>query len=281
MRRALRWLIPLLAALLFLWWNGAARRFCAEAVYPFQRTAGWAGGQLAQRLAAAWRGLCDGPARLDAAEEVERLRVMLAESDRLAAENATLRKALGWAREQPMRLVAAPILSHGGGLGVWPRLTLGVGAAQGVAPGDVVVAPEGLVGRVAPDVSAHTCQVILLSDPSNRVAAEIPGVATGIVEGDAGEDFGEDEGESLLYAPKPLVMRFVDKDAEVRPLRQRVVSEGSGGLYPPGLAIGTVVARRRDDSGLLAEVLVEPAADPTLLRVVFVRTRGAEAPDGR
>ena len=80
----------------------------------------------------------------------------------------------------------------------------------------------------------------------------------------AGEDFGEDEGESLLYAPKPLVMRFVDKDAEVRPLRQRVVSEGSGGLYPPGLAIGTVVARRRDDSGLLAEVGENCYVEPPL-----------------
>ncbi len=281
MRRALRWLIPLLAALLFLWWNGAARRFCAEAVYPFQRAAGWAGGQFAQRLAAAWRGLCDGPARLAAAEEVERLRVMLAEADRLAAENAALREALGWARAQPVRLVAAPVLSHGGGLGVWPRLTLGVGAARGVAPGDVVVAPEGLVGRVGPDVSAHTCEVILLSDPTNRVAAEIPGVGTGVVEGDAGEDFGEGADDSPLYAPRPLVMRFVDKDADLRPLRQKVVSEGSGGLYPPGLLIGEVVARRPAASGLLAEALVEPAADPALLRVVFVRTRGAEAPDER
>lgn len=278
MRRALRWLLPVLAVLLFLWGGGTVRRVCAEAQYPFQRASGWARGQVTQRLAAAWRGLCDGPARLDAEAEADRLRTMLREADRLAAENAELRRALGWARGQEARLVAAPILSHGGGLGVWPRLTLGVGAAHGVGPGDVVVAPEGLVGRVA-EVTAHTSTVMLLSDPASRVAAVIPGVATGIVEGDAGEDFGADAGESLLYAPRPLAMRFVDKDAALKPRRQTVLTEGSGGRYPRGLVIGTLVARKRETSDLLAEAWVEPAVDPTLLRVVFVRVRGAVGGD--
>lgn len=278
MRRALRWLLPVLAVLLFLLGGGTVRRVCAEVQYPFQRASGWARGQVAQRLAAAWRGLCDGPARLDAEAEADRLRTMLREADRLAAENAELRRALGWARRQEARLVAAPILSHGGGLGVWPRLTLGVGAAHGVAPGDAVVAPEGLVGRVA-EVTAHTSTVMLLSDPASRVAAAIPGVATGIVEGEAGEDFGEDAGESLLYAPRLLAMRFVDKDAALKPRRQTVLTEGSGGRYPRGLVIGTLVARKREASDLLAEAWVEPAVDPTLLRVVFVRVRGAEGGD--
>ena len=69
MRRALRWLLPVLAVLLFLLGGGTVRRVCAEAQYPFQRASGWARGQVTQRLAAAWRGLCDGPARLDAEAE--------------------------------------------------------------------------------------------------------------------------------------------------------------------------------------------------------------------
>ncbi len=278
MRRTSLWVLPILAAGLFLWWNGAARELCAEAVWPFRRASGWAAGQVSSRLGAAWRGLCDGPARDAAAEEIERLRVMLAEGERLARENAALRGALGWEAAQPARHVAAPVLDHGGGLGVWPRLTLGVGRAQGVEPGAAVVAPEGLVGRVAPGVTAHTCQVILLSDPANRVAAAVPGVARGILQGDGGEDLGDGPGETLLYAPRPLLLRYVEKEAFL-PTGQQVVSVGAGGVYPAGLPIGTVIGLRPDATGLAVEALVEPAVDPTLLDVVFVRVR--EGGDGR
>ena len=45
MRRTSLWVLPILAAGLFLWWNGAARELCAEAVWPFRRASGWAAGQ--------------------------------------------------------------------------------------------------------------------------------------------------------------------------------------------------------------------------------------------
>mgnify|MGYP000803177015 CR=1 FL=1 len=271
MRRFVFLLTVAAAVFAFLWGNTAVRAFCAEATYPFRRVAGWAGGQLSGRFGAAWRGFCDGPSRAAAEDEVERLRVMLREASRTAQENAELREALGWARAQPRRVVAAPVWSHGGGLGVWPRLTLGVGSARGVAAGDTVVAPEGLVGRVAEGVSPHLCEVILISDPASRVAVEIPGVAKGILFGGQGSDFGEAPGESLLYSGAPLTLRYLRRGEALKP-RQAVLTEGSGGLFPRGLTVGTIAAMREGD-GLLAEAVVEPAADPTLLRTVFVLTR--------
>lgn len=272
MRRFVFLLALAAAVLAFLWGNTAVRAFCAEATYPFRRAAGWVGGQLSDRFGAAWRGFCDGPSRALAEDEVERLRVMLREASRTAQENAELREALGWAKAQPRRVVAAPVWSHGGGLGVWPRLTLGVGSARGVAAGDTVVAPEGLVGRVAEGVSPHLCEVILISDPASRVAVEIPGVAKGILFGGQGCDFGEAPGEGLLYSGAPLVLRYLRHGETLKP-RQTVLTEGSGGLFPRGLTVGTVVAMREGD-GLLAEAVVEPAADPALLRTVFVLTEG-------
>ena len=41
MRRTLVWVLPVLAALLYLWWTGAVRTVCAEATWPFRRTAEW------------------------------------------------------------------------------------------------------------------------------------------------------------------------------------------------------------------------------------------------
>ena len=209
-------------------------------------------------------------------EEAERenaaLRVRLAEAERVERENAALRAALGWAQEHPGH-IAAPVLDHGGGLGVWPRLTIGVGSAQGVEPGATVVVPEGLVGRVAADnLTPHTCQVILLSDPTNRVAAEVPGLTRGILQGDTGDDFGTRPGESLLYAPRPLLLRYIEKNTFL-PTKQAVVSSGDGGLYPGGIPIGTVQHVRLDDSGLAQVAEVTPAVDPSELDLVFVRVR--------
>lgn len=274
MRRLILLLTLVAAVLAFLWGNTAVRAFCAEATYPFRRVAGWAGGQLADRFGAAWRGFCDGPSRAAAEDELERLRVMLREASRTAQENAELREALGWAEAQPRRVVAAPVWSHGGGLGAWPRLTLGVGSAQGVAAGDTVVAPEGLVGRVAEGVSPHLCEVILISDPASRVAVEIPGVAKGILFGGQGTDFGEAPGEDLLYSGAPLALRYLRHTDALKP-RQTVLTEGSGGLFPRGLTVGAIVEMRAGE-GLLAEAVVEPAADPALLRTVFVLTKGAK-----
>ncbi len=277
MRRLLLTLTSLAAVAAFVWGHAAVRAFCAEATYPFRRVATWAGGQLADRFGAAWRGFCDGPSRASAADELERLRVMLRESARTAQENVELREALGWAKAQPLRVVAAPVWSHGGGLGAWPRLTLGAGSARGIAAGDAVVAPEGLVGRVAEGVSPHQCEVILISDPASRVAAEVPGVAKGVLFGEQGIDHGEGPDEELLYSGAPLTLRFLGQDEGLRP-RQPVLTEGSGGLFPRGLSVGRILETRHDAAGLLFEALVEPAADPALLRTVFVLTKGAAAP---
>lgn len=258
MRRTLVWVLPVLAALLYLWWNGAVRTVCAEATWPFRRAAEWVKD---------WFSPNEEAERENAA-----LRVRLAEAERLERENAALRDALGWAQEHPGH-IAAPVLDHGGGLGVWPRLTIGVGSAQGIEPGATVVAPEGLVGRVAADnLTPNTCQVILLSDPTNRVAAEVPGLTRGILQGDAGDDLGERPDESLLYAPRPLLLRYVDKNAFL-PMKQAVVSSGDGGLYPGGIPIGTVQRVHLDESGLAQVAEVSPAVDPSALDLVFVRVR--------
>lgn len=254
-----------------LFCHDTVRGLCTEAAYPFTRAAGWFRGQVGTRLEAAWRGLCDGVTRADADAEIERLRVLLARTEAVHRENADLRRALGWEPPPGLEAVPAHILSHGGGLGVWPRLTLDVGSRDGVAVGDAVVVPEGLVGRVAEGVTANTCTVILLSDPGCYVAAEIPGVAKGIVQGGRGLDVGGPEGPETLYAQNPLRLRFVDRHIALQP-RQQLLTEGSGDLFPRGIVIGSVIAMvvPEENAGLIGEAAVAPAVDPTLLRMAFV-----------
>lgn len=271
MRRFLPILFIIAASLVFILANQTVRGICSEVTYPFRRVSGWIWSQVSDRVEASWRGFCDGYAVQAGEAEMERLRVMLNEMETLANENADLRRALEWKARQPFRTLAVPVWSHGGGLGVWPRLTLGAGTKQGITAGDAVVVPEGLVGRVAEGVTEHTCEVILLSDTGCRVAAEVPGVTKGIVQGCTGEDYGSSAEEDLLYRSHPLKMRFVGRDVVLAEGRE-VVTEGSGGIFPRGLVIGHVSGRQRDSSGLLTEVFVEPAVDATVLDTVFVLT---------
>ncbi len=269
------WIITLsvLGIGLFILWNGTVRSLCAELTYPFRRVGVWMRGEVGDRLGAAWRGLCDGPVRLDAQEENERLLIILRTMEAVVEENAELRRALDWKTAQTYPIVAAEVWNYGGGLGAWPRLTLGVGSAKGVQPGDAVVVQEGLVGRIAPNVSPHTCEVILLSDPACRVAVEIPGRVKGIVQGAQGVDFGELPEENLLYVAHPLTMRYVSKDIKLE-AQEVVMTEGSGELFPRGLVVGTVLEQRSGANELLSEVLLAPAVDPKALRSVFILTRG-------
>ena len=278
-----RRLFPLLMLLgglvMFVFFNTTVRAFCSEAVYPFWRVTAWVRGQVSDRFSAAWRGLCDGPSARDAAEEVERLTVMVADYGRVEQENADLRKALGWVEAQSHRVVAARVWSHGGGVREWPRLTLAAGSRRGIRPGDTVVVPEGLVGRVTDEISAHTCVVMLISDPGCRVAAEVPGVAKGVLFGAEGSDYGRETATDGLYTVAPLKMRYVARGIRVPP-NARVLTEGSGRLFPRGIPVGTVLESHDDPkSGVLTELSVIPSADPALLDTVFVLTSGTP-PEG-
>lgn len=269
--RLLSTFLILSAIVAFIFGNASVRAFCTEACYPFQRISHWAQSHISSRFIAAWRGLCDGPTHDNFKVEIDRLQVLLQANETIAQENEQLRRALRWQKSQPFTVVAAPVWSHGGGLGVWPRLQLAIGSLNGIKEGDVVIVPEGLVGRIADSVTPHTSEVILLSDPACRVAVEVPGGVKGIVQGAQGIDFGTRADEPLLYTVAPLALRFISRNAPLT-AGQPLFTEGSGGLFVRGIKVGTVLERHDQASNLLSDVLVEPAVNPTLLKTVFVLT---------
>ena len=101
-----------------------------------------------------------------------------------------------------------------------------VGRIDGVEDGSAVMDGLGLVGRIA-GVAERSARVIFLGDGSSRVPAVVqPSGQRAMVSGDNSR------------AP---VLEFIDQLDEVRP-GDRVVSSGDGGLYPPGILIGQLVA---------------------------------------
>ncbi|MDO5463102.1 MAG: rod shape-determining protein MreC [bacterium] len=276
-RRLRPYLFTLGIILVILYGTGTIRSVCATLTYPFKRMSVWTKYQCSSRLEAAWDGLCNGPQRQDDEEERERLITQKNEFERIATERGHLLEELQWRpNDFSHDILPAPIWSHGGGLGVWPQLTLGVGAVDGVTEGCAVVVPEGLVGRVI-SVESKTCTVLLLSDASCRIAAEIPGVSKGITCGMDGQDLGQEEQSSTLYYQAPLRLHFLRADDPIQP-GQKVYTEGSGyqrnntrtRSFPRGICIGTVISTKLVSDGLLQEALVAPAVNPALLHTVFI-----------
>lgn len=210
----------------------------------------------ADRIAAAWRENQQLHRRIAELEiEVQRLRVA-------GVENRRLRDSLGLPLPPGVTLRPVEVLTLAGEA-VPLAATVSAGTAQGVREGDVVVAREGLLGRVG-ESWPGLARVVLLTDPNSAVACEVESTGVlGVLR--------------LSTAPRPrLVLTGVPLSDTVR-LGQRVLTSGLTARYPRGIPVGHVVQVGQDPSGLTQDVEVEPAARPSRLRHAFVLVRPAGA----
>lgn len=134
------------------------------------------------------------------------------------------------------------------------RVYLDKGRKAGVAVDAVVMAPQGVVGRVM-QVGENTSEVSLLTDPGNQVScidqrSRSPGVVAG-------------EGESTL------VMRYLQQQVDFR-VEDTLVTSGLGGVYPKGLPLGKVARVLRHPNAITPQVIVVPNADLDRLEEVLV-----------
>jgi len=178
------------------------------------------------------------------------------ENLKLKEENARLRQWQGAALSMEDRLkryrlllnaVPDPALSsvtaHVIGRATRPFLDtmiLDAGKKNGVHPGQAVVDPRGMIGRVFLS-GDRTSWVILLTDLNSRIPVRIvPGNVQAIMAGD--------------NTPAP-VLETISEKSGVHPGDQ-VLTSGDGGLLPPGLPVGVLV---KDGDGYRVALLADPA----------------------
>jgi rod shape-determining protein MreC len=140
----------------------------------------------------------------------------------LEADNRRLRRLLDLERGNPA-LVSAPVISRQAE-GWWQQLVIGRGGLQGIAAGDAVMAPGGLLGRVA-SVTPTTATVLLLTDSSSKIGVWV----------------GARQRHGLLVgagSQRPL-LRFIEQDGGVRP-GDVVTTSPASTLLPPNLTVGVV-----------------------------------------
>ncbi|MBR2328704.1 MAG: rod shape-determining protein MreC [Clostridia bacterium] len=202
----------------------------------------------------------------DLDKENEQLKVQLAqyeiienELNTLREENERLKGLLNYTDiTQNYTYVTARVI--GKSQGVWfSEFTVNAGRNDGVMENQAVVNSKGLVGRVS-SVSANTCKVTSIIDSTSDVSVMVErtrdyGFARGILNVD------EKEKLELYYLPSGYDLVPGDN----------ILTSGIGGIFPKGIAIGTVteVSRANEDTED-RNAIIQPAVDFLRLEEVMI-----------
>jgi rod shape-determining protein MreC len=123
----------------------------------------------------------------------------------------------------------------------WQRIVIRKGRNFGIPVGAPVVFTGGVVGRVA-EVHATTAVVELISSASVRLA--------GVVEGDS-RPISFQGGLNPTFAPPKGIVELMPLDIIASPnTPKRLVTSGFGGVFPPGLTLGTIVRAELGSDGM-------------------------------
>lgn len=157
--------------------------------------------------------------------EIQRLLAWRETARQFEEENAQLR-ALNNVRLMPhSTFVTGDVIADSGGPFLQSAL-VNVGARDGVIDGSAAVDGNGLVGRVV-GVGQHATRLLLLTDFSSRVPVLVqPSGLRAILAGNG------------TAAP---VLEFLENPEEVTP-GDLVRTSGDGGVFPPNLPVGRLVA---------------------------------------
>jgi rod shape-determining protein MreC len=171
---------------------------------------------------------------------------------RLESENEELRNLVKFAPQGAMSSVAAQVIADSGGAFL-RNVLVNVGRDEGVTRGQPALTGDGLVGRVI-ELGDRTARILLLTDINSHIPVVVEGThERAMLNGD-----NSDQPQLVYFQPK----------TPVKP-GDRIVTSGSGGVFPPDLPIGVVVS-------VNGMIRVEPYADLARLEMVRIVNYGLE-----
>jgi rod shape-determining protein MreC len=182
----------------------------------------------------------------------------------LTAENARLQEMLNFKTVSPFRLQACKVIGRKQE-SWWSSLQVNIGWEDdvGLMKDLPVVSPRGVVGKTG-EVYAKTTEVILMVNPNCKIAATLETTQEhGIVIG----------GGSRTKSQPQSKMTYIPRAADLG-VGERVFTSGAGGVFPPGLFLGTVAEVKplsaQSNFGLYRELWIDPAIDLTQLEELFI-----------
>lgn len=192
--------------------------------------------------------------------ELETLKKESRNSEEYKRENTRLKKLLELTDDLAnCQTVPAKVVSCEPG-NWFQTLMINKGSRQGIKVSDVVITESGLVGKVT-EVGINWARVSTILDSGNAVGVKL--TRTG--------DAGIAEGDAELLKKHRLKIDYISKDATIIN-GDLLESSGLGGIYPPGLSVGTVEEVELDNTGELVKAVVKPAVELDSLYEVVVVT---------
>ncbi len=165
----------------------------------------------------------------------------------LSAENDALRALIRTVPESTKSYIAARIVGDTGGPYIRSALVSG-GTADGIASGQAVVGPDGLVGRVV-EAGRRSSRLLLITDVNSHIPV-----------------MGENSRERSIAAGNNTGILSLDyvPAASKLSVGERMITSGDGGIFPPGIAVGVVTEIHNGN------VTVQPYTDWSRLEYVNV-----------
>ncbi|MDL2227175.1 rod shape-determining protein MreC [Deltaproteobacteria bacterium OttesenSCG-928-M10] len=258
----LKWFLPALTLFLAMLLLSASSRqqgahvppFLLEVVGPIQNVLTSSARQV-ERL---WRNYFnlvgvrqENEALRKALEHQQNGLVQLAE---YKAANERLTSLLGLRQAYP-HLTMKPAHVIAWDPGPWNRsVIISIGARDGVVMEQAVIHNQGVVGKVV-EVAPNYARVLLATDFNSSIDSFVQRTrAVGILSG---------------QGSRPMIMKYVRKDEDVRP-GDLVVTSGLDGFFPRGLALGTVGRISRQSADIFMAVEVTPVVVFDRLEEVMV-----------
>lgn len=140
----------------------------------------------------------------------------------------------------------------------YDTIQISKGSLAGVAVGNAVITPDGVVGKVV-ETGPTWSIVSTILNPDNAMGVKIS--RTG--------DVAVVEGDDELYSQSYCKMTFIDKGSNLI-VGDLLETSGSGGVYPAGLMVGAIREINSDAMGNLNYATVEPLVDFDKLYEVLV-----------
>ena len=181
--------------------------------------------------------------------ELDEARRALIARRALEHENRRLLALLGLARRSDDMVTRARIV--GSSFAEPQRLaTLSAGSSAGVAPGQPVRSPDGLIGRVL-ETGRWAARVLLVTDGSSNVPVRLvrdgtPALAVG-------------RGDGIIELRTLEVGRNPFRRGDI------LVTSGVGGIFPPNIPVAAVTGQEGDTA------IARPLADPARMEFAIVQ----------
>ena len=265
-RQRFRWwplaLVLVIAAVILVntQFSDAPRDVASRITLPLQRMLSGAGAGL-REISGSFGDLATLRSRNGELEKsVAQLTVENLSLKEVEAENARLRKLLGFAQTNPSfdykggQIVGRVVGSEPNS--IIQSIVIDLGKANGIEPGMPVVTERGLVGRIT-DVYNNTSRVLLITDSNSSVNTLLQNSRLrGILHGRAGQQ---------------AIMDYLPQDNKVL-VGDIVVTSGESGNFPAGVPVGQVVEVEQNDVEMFQRAVVRTTVDFDTLETVLVVT---------